>query len=80
VVLNLQPLELRLIDFGNSMPVEDQMRFTEKGTPGYSPSSVNWVAGDWRWDAWSLGAMIVEMRATEAFQKTRNGRHTMRLA
>jgi len=56
------------------------MRFTEKGTPGYSPSNVNWVAGDWRYDAWSLGAMVVEMRATEAFQKTRNGRHTLRLA
>jgi len=74
VVLNLQPLEVRLIDFGNSMPVEDMMRGTIKGTNGYYPTGATWVAGDLRWDVWSLGAMVLELRVGESFKNVNTSR------
>jgi len=59
VVLREDPLEVRIIDFNYSMPVEDLQRRTNRGTPPYYPEDCNLEAGNLKWDSFSVAAMIL---------------------
>jgi serine/threonine protein kinase len=60
IVLNLEPLEVKIIDFDMAMPDSEATKNTTRGTPGYFPLAETWTNGDYKWDMWSLAVMICE--------------------
>jgi serine/threonine protein kinase len=60
IVLNLKPLEVRLIDFGRSMFREETTIDSEFGTPGYVPFRPQLQDGDPAWDIWAFAMIILE--------------------
>ena len=60
IVLNLNPLEIRIIDFERSCLYSEISKATMKGTPGYIPESCVWLDGSKKWDIWALAAIICE--------------------
>lgn len=60
VVLNLKPLEVKVIDF-DRVYLDTTMTITRvRGTPGYFSENAEWRNGSRKWDLWALGAMILE--------------------
>ncbi len=60
IVLNLSPLEVRIIDFDLANLNTINERTLGVGTPGYHPEKVPWRDGSARWDVWALVAIICE--------------------
>lgn len=60
IVLNLQPLEVKVIDFDRASNMLECSKGTVKGTPGYFPLAHKWHDGITKWDVWALGAIIIE--------------------
>ena len=60
VVLNLDPLEVRLIDFNSSFPSTQISKGSKRGTKGYHPDYSFWNDGSQQWGLYPLGAMILE--------------------
>jgi len=60
IVLNLKPLEVRLIDFDVSYTATSTRVGIIEGTPGYQPTRFNWVTGSRDWDYYSFVCMILE--------------------
>ena len=60
IVLNLDPLEVRLIDFNSSFPSTQISKGSRRGTKGYHPDHSFWNDGSQQWDLYALGAMILE--------------------
>ena len=60
VVLNLDPLEVKIIDFITSYSTTIMTRGSIIGTPGYFPDLVTWKVGSRSWDIYSLGVIIFE--------------------
>lgn len=60
IILNLNPLEVRVIDFDHAFLDSTTTVGTARGTPGYIPFAYNWRDGSRRWDVWALAAMILE--------------------
>ena len=60
IILNLDPLEVRVIDFNRSLIDSTTSSGSIFGTPGYYPSATKWRDGSRKWDIWSLAAIILE--------------------
>lgn len=60
IVINLHPIEVKVIDFERSCLMQATTKGTHKGTPGYEPMSFKWVDGLVKWDLWSFCAIICE--------------------
>lgn len=60
IVLNLNPLDVRIIDFDRVCLKTDQRKQLALGTPGYFPTSQSWQNGHINWDVWALVAIIFE--------------------
>ena len=60
IVLNLDPLEVRLIDFNTAYPTSQKTVAQTRGTPGYSPQTKYWLDGSTCWDLYALGALVLE--------------------
>ena len=59
-MINLKPLEVRVIDFDRAC-LDTTMTFAiVRGTPGYFPEEETWRNGTKRWDVWALAAIILE--------------------
>ena len=61
IVLNLNPLEVKIIDFDLACSIEYKACTAGRGTIGYHPEKVSWRDGSQRWDVWSLVALICEV-------------------
>jgi serine/threonine protein kinase len=60
IILNLNPLEVRVIDFDHAFLDSTNTLGTAMGTPGYTPFADKWRDGSKRWDVWALAAMVLE--------------------
>lgn len=60
IVLNLRPLEVRIIDFDRVQLRSQSTKGTVMGTPGYFPIQNYLKDGSTKWDAWSYAAIILE--------------------
>ena len=60
IVLKLNPLEVRIIDFDRSRLTTDTSKPTALGTHGYFPIAMDWRDGYIRWDVWAIVAMLCE--------------------
>lgn len=60
IVLDLDPLDVRVIDFDLSVLDSVKTTGSKRGTPGYYPSWRNMRDGNPDWDIWAIGAMILE--------------------
>ena len=60
VVLNLDPLVVKVIDFDRATLDTTQSKGTRKGTPGYIPDWKNIIDGDKSWDIFSVACIILE--------------------
>lgn len=60
VMMNLNPLEVRVIDFDRCY-LDTTMSFVcVRGTPLYFPEDVEWRNGSKKWDVWAIAAIILE--------------------
>lgn len=60
IVVNLKPLEVRLIDFNRAFLQVASTKGTVRGTPGYFPMKENLKDGSVYWDIWALAAIVLE--------------------
>ena len=60
VVLSLDPLDVRLIDFNRFYPLTQSTLGHVRGTPGYFPTKDMWRDGSTKWDIWAVAAIILE--------------------
>ena len=60
VVLNLEPLEVKVIDLERARLDSQSSKGTALATPGYMPEVSCWADGSRKWDMWALAAMICE--------------------
>jgi serine/threonine protein kinase len=60
IMINLDPLEVRIIDFNRVNLTTTITDGHVRGTPGYFPERDNWKDGDAKWDLWAFGAIILE--------------------
>ena len=60
IMVNVDPLEVRIIDFNRVNLATTTTEAHVRGTPGYFPNRDNWKNGDQRWDIWSMAAIILE--------------------
>lgn len=61
IVLSLNPLEVRVIDFDAALLDSQTTKGKVRGTPGYYPQRPHWRDGSTKWDIWSFGAMLLEV-------------------
>ena len=59
-MLNLIPLEVRIIDFDRSCLTSDTQKGSALGTPGYFPEAHIWQDGNMKWDKWAFVAILCE--------------------
>ena len=60
IVLSLDPLEVRVIDFDAALLDSQATKGKVRGTPGYYPQRPHWRDGSIKWDVWSFAAMLLE--------------------
>ena len=60
IVLNLDPLEVRIIDFDAVFLDSTTTVGTARGIPGYFPFANKWRDGSKKWDIWAMAAIILE--------------------
>ena len=60
IVVNLRPLQVKIIDFNRSYPVTQSTKGTVRGTPGYYPMGQDTKDGSILWDIWAFCAIILE--------------------
>ena len=60
IVLNLNPLEVRLINFTAAYPSTQKTKGSRRGSPGYFPDDSDWRDGSISWDLYSLGVIVLE--------------------
>ena len=60
IMLNLDPLEVRVIDFDRAVPAFESTKGIVKGTGGYFPQASEWQNGSHKWDIWAVAAIICE--------------------
>ena len=60
IVLNLDPLEVRIIDFDAVFLDSTTTVGTARGTPGYFPFANKWRDRSKKWDIWAMAAIILE--------------------
>jgi serine/threonine protein kinase len=60
IVLNINPLDVRVIDFDRTFIDSTTTLSTVVGTPGYFPEAEAWKDSDKRWDIWALAIIILE--------------------
>jgi len=60
IVLNLDPLEVRIIDFNIALLDSETSTMCVRGTPGYTPENADWAMGSYKWDLWAFAAIICE--------------------
>lgn len=58
--MNLDPLDVRVIDFNAVFLDSTESKGTARGTPGYMPMATKWRDSSYKWDKWALVAMIAE--------------------
>lgn len=61
IVLNLKPLEVRIIDFDRSKNMLSTKTGVDRGTPGYYPGGCRWKDGNPMWDIWAYVAIVCEV-------------------
>lgn len=59
-MLNIEPLEVKLIDFNRVYLDSTLTKGSIRGTPGYIPERSNWEDGNVNWDIWAVAAIILE--------------------
>jgi len=60
IVINLKPLEVRLIDFNRSILRTVDTRGHIRGTEGYFPETGSLRDGSTKWDVYAMAAVILE--------------------
>ena len=60
IVLNLEPLEVKIIDFDAVLLDSTTTLCSARGTPGYFPLANKWRDGSKKWDIWAMAAIILE--------------------
>lgn len=60
IVLNLDPLEVKIIDFDRARLFTTSSKGTALGTPGYFPVVYEWPDGSKAWDTWAFVAILCE--------------------
>jgi serine/threonine protein kinase len=60
IVLSLDPLDVRVIDFETVKLHSSKVGSNLNGTPGYYPNKPKWNEGSTLFDIWALGAIILE--------------------
>ena len=59
-MLNLKPLEVKIIDF-DRVYLDTTMTIARVwGTPGYFPENAEWRNGSKKWDMYAIGAIFLE--------------------
>lgn len=77
IVLNLSPLEVRVIDFDAVMLETQDTKGKVRGTPGYFPVRDDWRDGSKKWDVWSLAAILLEAdMEKDEYIKTKDDKET----
>lgn len=77
IVLNLEPLDVRVIDFDASLLETQDTSGRIRGTPGYVPYRDNWRDGSKKWDVWSLAAILLEAdMEKDTYRKTKDEKET----
>ena len=60
IVLNIDPLDVKVIDFNTAVLDSVTSQGTPRGTPGYFPLASYWYDNSRKWDIWALAATICE--------------------
>jgi serine/threonine protein kinase len=60
IVLNVEPLKVAVIDFDISCLDTAVSKDSKIGTKGYYPNWFEVRDGNYNWDIWAIGAMILE--------------------
>ena len=60
IVLNLKPLDVKIIDFNRAIPMSVTTKGHVRGTEGYFPENENIRDGSTKWDIWALAVIILE--------------------
>ena len=69
IVLNLDPLEVRIIDFTESFPVTQRTINSPRGSLPYRPQLYRWRDDSKGWDYYSFGVLVLEsVMSSEDFE------------
>jgi serine/threonine protein kinase len=60
IVLNLDPLQVKITDFTASYPSSQKSKGTIRGALGYFPDQSKWLDGSYAWDLYSFGVLVLE--------------------
>lgn len=60
IVFDIDPLQVKIIDFTAAYPREQKTIGLYRSTPGYFPASARWPDGSVAWDYYSLGVIVLE--------------------
>ena len=60
IVINMRPLQVKIIDFNRSQLITQNTKGSVRGTPGYYPVGLDTKDGSHLWDVWALAAIILE--------------------
>lgn len=65
IVLSLDPLEVRIIDFTESFPKTQKTINSLRGSLPYFPQDYRWRDGSKAWDYYALGVIVIESEVTK---------------